>query len=382
MTPATAPTPAARPDGTAPAAGPVRLWVGTYPADGPGGAVGTGEGIWLVELDPATGRLEGRLAAATPTPSFLATHPGGRWLYAAGEWDEGSLTAFEVHDDGTLTERHRLSSDGGWPCHLLVDPARRALWATNYETGSVVVVPLAPDGGFAPEAVEAGRPTATFGHQGSGPRADRQEGPHAHSSTLVDGGWLLVADLGTDELRRFRVADDGGLVEHGTAFRFAPGTGPRHLAVGPGGHLYVVGELTATLHVLAWDGASGTAHELQAVPACASPVVSGTHLYPAHPVVAGDGLLVGVRGADVVSRFALLDGGARVEHRADAPVGGAWPRHLALLPGDASDGGAAGWVVVAVQNSGLVTSLPWDGEAVGDVTGSLPVPYPACVVPA
>lgn len=356
---------------------PVAFWVGTYPGDGPGGEPDTGEGIWRVQLH-GDGRLEGSLVARTPSPSFLALHPGGGRLYAAGETDAGTLTAFEVAPDGGLGRRQVISSGGGWPCHLLVDPAGRALYATSYATGALVVVPLAADGSFARAALDAGGPTATFGHTGSGPRADRQEGPHAHSTTIV-GEHLLVADLGTDELRRLRVGDDGVPVEDGVANRFAPGTGPRHVATGPGGHLYVVGELTATLHVLRWDPATASATQVQVLDACASPVVSGTHLYPAHPVVAGDRVLVGVRGADVLAQFALHDGGARLEHLADVPVGGAWPRHHAVVPG--TEGGP-GWAVVAVQGSGLVTALPWDGAAVADVVGALGVPYPACVLPA
>ncbi|WP_182113039.1 MULTISPECIES: beta-propeller fold lactonase family protein [unclassified Actinotalea] len=354
---------------------PSRLWLGGYPADGPGGRAGTGEGIWHARLDPGTGALEARLAAATPTPAFLALAPDGRTLYAAAEQADGSLTAFAVGPDGALTERHRIGSGGGWPCHLLVDPQGRALYATNYATGDLVVVPLAADGGFTAEVVAGGLPAQSFPHRGSGPRADRQEGPHAHSAVLVPGGRLLVADLGTDELRRFRVRDDGSLVEDGVAHRFAPGTGPRHVAVvasadGPC-RLYVAGELSATVHVLAWDAASGAARELQAVPACASPPVTGDALYPAHVVVDGDRVVVSVRGADVLATFAVGPDGL-LEHLGDVAVGGAWPRHFALVDG---------WAVVAAQGSARVTALAWDGAAPGPVAGSVDVPHPACVLP-
>ncbi|WP_308121712.1 lactonase family protein [Actinotalea ferrariae] len=349
-----------------------RLWVGTYPVGGPGVAPGGGEGVWRVELEPATGELRGHLAAATPTPSFLALAPDGRTLYAAGESDEGSLTAFAVGPDGSLTRRHAVSSDGGWPCHLLVDPAGRALYATNYGTGSLVVVPLAADGGFTDDVVAAGVPAQTFGHTGSGPREDRQEGPHAHSSVLVPGGLLLVADLGTDELRRFRVQPDGLLAEDGVAHRLPAGTGPRHVAVGAAGDvLYVVGELGATLHVLAWDAATGTARELQQLPACAVPPVPGEAVYPAHVVLDGDRVLVSVRGADVLATFAVRPDG-RLDHVADVAVGGSWPRHFAVVDG---------WAVVAGQHGARVTALALDGARAGEVVASFDVPQPACVLP-
>lgn len=346
-----------------------RLWVGTYPADGPGG-VPSGEGVWRVDLDLATGTLTGWPAAPTPSPSFVALHPDGRRLYAVGEEPAGTVAVFAVTDGGDLEPRGRVTSAGEWPCHVLVHPSGRALYVTNYEDGSLAVLPLAPDGDLAPEVLAAGRPLQVFPAVGSGPVADRQAGPHAHSSLLL-GDHLLVADLGTDELRRFHVGPDGLLEEAGVAHRFTPGTGPRHVAVGPGDHLYVVGELSATLHVLAWDAATGEARELQVLPVCASPLRSGEHVYPAHPVVDAGRLLVSVRGPDVLAAFVVHDDGARLEHERDVPVDGSWPRHLAVVDG---------WAVTAVQSSGRVTSQRWDGREVGPVAARLDVAHPACVV--
>lgn len=361
------------PPTSAPSRTPVaRLWVGTYPAAGPEAPGDAGEGVWRLDVDLSTGRIDGGLAVRTPAPSFVVAGAGGRVLYAAGETADGTLSVLDVSPDGALTERHAVGSGGASPCHLLVHPRGRALYVSNYMSGTVAVLPLTPDGGLAPEVLAGGGPTQVLGHAGSGPRTDRQEGPHAHSSLLAPGGQhLLVADLGTDELRRYRVADDGSLTDDGIAHRFPAGTGPRHAAVGPAGHLYVVGELTATVHVLAWDAAAGTAREVQVLPACAAPVASGTHRYPAHVVLDGDRLLVSVRGADVLAAFAVHDDG-RLEHLGDVPVGGGWPRHFDLVPG---------WAVVAAQNAGQVTTLPWDGRALGDVAGRLDVPFPACVLP-
>uniref|UniRef100_UPI0020289CBD lactonase family protein n=1 Tax=Actinotalea sp. C106 TaxID=2908644 RepID=UPI0020289CBD len=177
----------------APATG---LWVGTYPAAGPEAPAGTGEGIWRIRLDPVAGTLTGALAARTPAPSFLATSPDGRHLYAVGETTPGTVACFAVTPDG-LELQGRVDAGGGSPCHVLVDPAGRALYVSLYGTGGLAVLPLAPDGGLAPEVLAAGGPTQVLEHQGSGPHPERQEGAHAHSATLAPGGEvLLVADLG------------------------------------------------------------------------------------------------------------------------------------------------------------------------------------------
>ncbi|WP_024285719.1 lactonase family protein [Cellulomonas sp. KRMCY2] len=356
-----------------------RLWLGTYPPDGPDGAADRGEGIWRLDLDPATGTLSGVLAAACAAPSFLALSADGATLYAVGETTPGTVSCFAVGPDGALALRQRVAGGGDAPCHLLLDPAGRALYVTNYGDGSVGVLTLAPDGGFGADVLAAGGPVQVLPGRGSGPVARRQDGPHAHSSILTpDGAHLLVADLGSDELRLFGVLADGLLVDEGVGFRFAPGTGPRHLAVGPGGHLYAVGELSVTVHVLAWDPGTGTARQVQVLPACRSPRVSGDVVYPAHIVVHDRHVLVSVRGADVLARFAVHDGGARLEHLGDVPVGGAWPRHFAVVdggPGRADGPGAL--TVVAAQESGVVTVLGAAGSAVGP---GLRVPFPACVV--
>ena len=74
----------------------VTLWVGAYPAEGPDSPVDHGEGIWRLDLDASTGALSGRLAITCPAPSFVATGPDGRWLYAVGEYLAGTVSAFAV----------------------------------------------------------------------------------------------------------------------------------------------------------------------------------------------------------------------------------------------------------------------------------------------
>lgn len=360
----------------------VRLAVGTYPAAGPEAEPGTGEGIWWVDLDETTGALTGRQVVTAPAPSFVAVR--GACLLAVGETSPGRVTRFtiEAGDDAGLVARETVASGGAGPCHVLWHPARPVAYVANYGSGSVAVVPLVE--GTAGPAF-AGGVAQVFEHSGTGPDGERQEGPHAHATILAPGGThLLAADLGTDEIRRYRIEADGSLAEDGVAAVLPPGTGPRHLAIGPGEHVYVVGELDVTLHVLRWRGEH--LEPVQVVPACTTPLRTGRRVLPAHLAVvpaadAADGpgpvVLVSVRGSDVVARFSVHDGGARLVHDGDLPVGGGWPRHFAVV-GD--------WLVVALQNADRVAALRWrDGAggasgAAGTRGGELSVPVPACVV--
>ena len=338
------------------------LWIGTYPAAGAGTPVGQGEGIWRAELAPETGALSHLTQeAATPSPSFLALHPNARVLYAVNEQFDGTVSAFDVVGDA-LVHRATVPSGGAHPCHLLLDLDARSLLVANYTTGTLGVLPLDADGGFT-----AAGPDEVFAHAGAGPDLDRQEGPHAHFVAHAPGGaFVLVVDLGTDEIRRYRRTETG-LATDGIAAAFEPGTGPRHLAFSADGRFaYVVGELDVTVRVLAWDAASGTGTLVQTLPATVTP--APRRPLPSHVRLDGDRLLVGTRTADVIARFAVGSDGL-LTHVADDALPGSWPRHFEVVDG---------WTVVAEEDSGDVAVLAADGS----VVGSWPLPAPACVVTA
>ncbi|MCM0641209.1 lactonase family protein [Cellulomonas wangsupingiae] len=350
------------------------LWIGTFPHAGIGTQAGLGEGVWRVDLDETTGALGApRFVVETPAPTFVATHPSGRWLYAAGESEPGTLTAFEVDDDGGLTARAVVASGGFGPCHLLV--VDDALYVANYVDGVLGVVPLTPDGAFAPDVVASGRPAQAFGHTGAGPDVDRQEGPHAHFVALTpDGRHVLVADLGTDELRRYARGDDGLLTPDGLAATLGPRTGPRHVVfASDGSRLYVAGELDASVHVLLWDAATATGTAVQRVPAVPGEAsADGVRRSPSHVLLDGDRLVLGVRalglrGPDVLSVFDVHADGSLGDPRTQR-LGGPTPRHLEVVHG---------WTVVALQDAHAVVVHDPHGAQVSRVE----VRSPACVVP-
>lgn len=337
------------------------LLIGTYPPGGPGGEPGSGEGVWLVTLDGVTGALSGRLAVPTPAPSFLAVTPDRRTVVAAGETSPGRVTVLE-RDDGSLVERAMAGSGGSGSCHVVVHPGGEVAYLANYTSGSISVVPLGGDGGLA------GGVAQVFEHSGRSAHPDRQEGPHAHSTMIAPGGrYLLAADLGTDEIRRYRVGERGMLEEAGLAATLPAGTGPRHMAIGPAGTVHVVGELDGAVHVFRWE--QDSLHLVQVLPA----VPGADAGLPGHVLVAGDELLVSVRGPDVISRF-RIGGDGHLDRIGELPLPGSWPRHFAVV---------GPWAVVALQEDDAVVAVPRRPElAECGPGGGLEVPAPACVVPA
>ncbi len=333
------------------------VFVGCYTGEGGG----KGEGVVLLRRDPRTGALtrEG-VAARTPSPSFLARHPDLPVLYAVNELAQGTVSAWTVGDDGTLTPLAVQSTGGGHPCHLAVTRDGRHLVAANYGSGSVAVLPL--DGAGAP-----GERTDLLAHDGSGPDPDRQDGPHAHMvAPDPTGREVLAVDLGADRVFR-HVLDPvaGRLVAQEPAVSAAEGSGPRHLARHPDGTLYVVGELAGTLTGYRPDPATGRLVAGPAVPTSDGPAP----VYPSEIVVRRDGRFVYVanRGPDTVAVFA--DG----ERTAEVPSGGEWPRHLAL---------AGDHLYVANERSHTVVTFAVGAEdgvprASGEPTA---VPSPTCVL--
>ncbi|MGW4746411.1 lactonase family protein [Streptomyces sp. NPDC004290] len=337
----------------------VRAYIGSFTSAG-------GRGVLAADVDPETGALTVTGGSdAVADPSFLALE--GPVLHAVSETGTGAVAAFDVTGPAPRPLGAPTPVDGAGPTHLAL--AAGHLLTANYTSGSVTVLPLAEDG-------TARAATAVLRHEGSGPVADRQRGPHAHQ-VLPDpsGDWVLSVDLGTDSVRICALDPrTGTLTLHGeTALR--PGTGPRHLAFHPDGtHAYVLNELEPTLTVCRWDAARGVLEPLAETPV----VPEGTTgpSYPSEVVVAPDGrfLWAAVRGDDTLAVLALDADGARARLTATVPCGGTWPRDLTLDP-------TGRHLYAANERSGDVTWFTLDARTGVPVrAGAVEAPAASCVV--
>jgi 6-phosphogluconolactonase len=353
------------------------VYLGGYTA----GNGGTGEGITAARRDPDTGALRPLgVVARTGAPSFLAHHPDLPLLYAVSEVADGMVSAWAVESGGALRPLGGRSTGGALPCHLAVIRAGTptsgepgvTLVVANYGSGSVAVLPLAGDGavGERTDLVEHREHGLAAGSGRFSPHPERQDRAHAHMvSPDPDGRHVRAVDLGADAIYRYQL-DGGRLRPAGPALRTRPGTGPRHVARGPGGWLYVAGELDAT--VTAYrpgpDGGdlveaarvASTAHEGLAYPSEIAVDPAGRYLYVAN------------RGPDTIAVFGLADGHPR--YVTEVATGGRWPRHFALWDD---------FLYVANERSHAVVTFkiaPSTGVPVA--TGAiLEVSSPTCVLP-
>ena len=244
--------------------GGITVFIGTYTR-------GTrSEGIYVHRFDPESGALApASVVSGAENPSFLALHPGGRFLYAASEVEsfggraQGAIYAYAVDArDGRLTFLNARGSVGRGPCHVSVDAAGRWLLAANYHGGSVCAMPIEPDGRLAPAS-------DFVQHTGTSVNPERQDQAHAHSINLDPRNrFAYVPDLGQDKIVIYKPnSERGALIPNAlAAIALPPGSGPRHFAFAPNANrAYAINELASTITAFERDAESGALHAFQTI---------------------------------------------------------------------------------------------------------------------
>jgi 6-phosphogluconolactonase len=315
------------------------------------------------------------LAAETPNPSFLAVDPGERFLYAVNELTQyegassGAVTSFAIdRANGKLSAINEVASRGADPCYITLDKTGRYVLVANYTGGSVVVFPVRKDGGL-------GDATAFVQHVGSGKNPVRQEGPHAHwIETTTDNRFVLVADLGLDEILVYRFdANRGTLALNDPPFtKVEAGAGPRHAAFHPNGKvLYVVDELASNVTVFSFDPSKGSLRLLQTLSTLPSGFIGNNDVAEIHVHPNGKVLYASNRGHDSIAVFSIDQMTGTISLAGHVSTQGKTPRNFELDP-------TGTCLLVANQDSGNLVFFSID-ESTGHLTPTgqqLKVPSP------
>ncbi|HMI47857.1 MAG TPA: lactonase family protein [Gemmatimonadaceae bacterium] len=349
------------------------LYVGTY-------TEGTkSEGIYLVRMDPRTGKLRrvGSVIAGA-NPSFLAIHPNGRVLYAVNEVDKyngkasGAVSSFAIaRDTGVLTRLGEQPSEGAAPCYVSVDHSSRVVLVANYNGGSVALLPIQGDGSLAPAA-------HVVKHSGTGPNAERQEAAHAHCIVADPSNrFVLAADLGADRVFVYPLDLEGKTLRRigGGSAVMRPGAGPRHIVFHPTLPLvFVANELDSTVATLRFDAEHGTLSPLGTVSTLPAGW-TGTN-YPADIHIASSGrtLYLSNRGHNSIAVFSVAESTGALALEQVVSTDGDWPRNFTLDP-------TGRWLLVANQRSDSIVVFARD-EKTGRLTPTrerIALPSPVCL---
>lgn len=211
------------------------LFIGTYTLGANNSANGS-KGIYVYDFDAATGDMKPLSTAEAENPSYLALSPKGDALYCTDETSgqkPGAVSAFSFDKKtGQLQFLDKQASGGDGPCYVAVDARRKWLMVANYMGGSLAALPIHADGSIGPAA-------EIIQHTGKSVNPQRQDRPHVHSTTFTpDDHFLIVADLGTDQLSIYRFYPNAPLFPltspDDSVVSVKPGSGPRHIAFYPG----------------------------------------------------------------------------------------------------------------------------------------------------
>jgi 6-phosphogluconolactonase len=321
------------------------------------------KGIAVFRFDETTGSTQHACTIeGIDNPTYLCLDAERCRLYAVSEvvgWEEGVVSAYAIDPaSGSLSYISKQATRGSCTAQTSLDRSRRFLFVANYGQGlqpvdkSFAVLPIRPDGGLS-EAV------ADAQHTGSGPDPARQERPHPHAVLASpDNRFLIVADLGIDQLVTYRFDAASGAIARAGSFALPPGSGPRHFVFHPSGRfVHLANELASNVASLAFEAQSGGFSLLgiePTVPAAAQP---GNRCAAIRVTPDGRFLYVSNRGHDSIAVLAIApDGKASLVET--IPCGGRTPRDIDLDP-------SGRYLAVANQNSDTLSIFAAEGESGG-----------------
>ncbi len=186
-------------------------------------------------------------------PSYLCVDQKRGKLYSVMESFEtdgeagGALVSFSIEEAGLVKET-QINIKGTLPCHIIQHKETGCLFTANYWSGNATMCSLN-------ENKNATVLSDMVQHHGTGPNAERQEGPHAHFCGFSrDEDMLWVVDLGLDTVKCYDLDMENKLMiekpEQDVAL--PKGVGPRHFVWNKDidGLMYVVCELSSEVFVV------------------------------------------------------------------------------------------------------------------------------------
>ena len=314
------------------------VYVGSY-TDAPSSA----KGIYGWRFAPGTGSVTSLgLVAETVNPAYVYATPDRRFLYAtnwqtadAAKGDTMSAYAINIKT-GALTFLNKVSSGGGLPNEVVVDPRGKIAAVTNFgfhdfdaehNNSSFAALPIQPDGRLgAPFFVD---------HYSAPALSPRQTtGAHTHGVVFTkDDRFAFVAELGLDRVYTYRVDPaKPAMVPFDPPFvSVTAGAGPRRLVLSPSDtFLYVNHQDDSKVSVFAVDG--GHLKEIQQLSTLPADFGGRNTTAEIQIDKAGRFLYVSNRGADSIAVYAIDPANGTLTLREFVPALGKSPRNMTIDP--------------------------------------------------
>ncbi|MDR1710370.1 MAG: lactonase family protein [Propionibacteriaceae bacterium] len=261
-------------------------------------------------------------------PSFQVIDPDKSVIYSV-HGDMETASAYKLDPaTGALSKLSEVAAGGKNGVALVRCPDAPYVFISNYSSGAVSALPVAPDGALGDAVFVLDLPGEP------GPHRKEQPFGHPHDAIIDPSGkYLIVPDKGLDRVFAITWTPTGEL-SVASSVQTRPGAGPRHLKFHPNGkYAYAVGEIDSSVYSFAWDADAGEFTALHVVPALPSDYFP--HSTTAEVIVdpAGRFVFVSNRGLNHVTRFAIdPDDPGKLTVLGWTDCGGPEPRFMTLSP--------------------------------------------------
>jgi 6-phosphogluconolactonase (cycloisomerase 2 family) len=279
-------------------------------------------------------------------PSYLLADPARQVIFAAhGDAEFASSYAIDV-ESGRVSPLGQTASGGKNGVSVALHPSGRFLFVANYSSGSITTLPVEADGSLRDAAHRFELPGPTGPHRGE------QDMSHPHD-TIFDPSnrFLIVPDKGLDRVFVLGINNDDGRLLEISHVTLRAGSGPRHIKFHSTLPLaFVINEIDSTVAILRWDAEAGILVPLHVTAALPS-IFFGENT-AAEIVIDRSGRFIYAsnRGKNVVTHFALSDGGEELHPVGWTSTQGRTPRFMTLSPNGE-------WLLVANEQSDTIVAF-------------------------
>lgn len=206
---------------------------------------GKAKGITVYDVDVEAGTFIYRCEVEVDNSSYVQASNNGKILYSIA--DEG-VVSFRILENGSLSRINSANIKGMRGCHLSTDTDNKYIFVSGYHDGKMTVLKLNKDG-------SVGRITDGVFHKGLGSVAERNYRPHVSCSRLTpDGRFLMVADLGIDQIKVYRFDKNEGRVMLVDTIRCELESAPKRFIFSQDGRFfYVLYELKNVIDVFSYE---------------------------------------------------------------------------------------------------------------------------------
>lgn len=300
-------------------------------------------------------------------PSYITLNKKGDKLFAVSEVEEGSVVAYGVNDNGSLTFLNKQPTDGSSPCYVSLNKEDNQLFVVNYMGGSIAKYSINQDGRIE-------EMNDSIQYTGSSRHPERQEAPHPHSIVSdPHSGNIFVADLGTDYIHIYVYSIATKKLVPKQSYFVSEGAGPRHIRFHPTKNtVYVVDELTSKIEVLVYDRHVQRLTSIQTIDTLPKSFKGENTAAELKISPSGNVAYCSNRGHDSIAIFDILEDGT-LKKKDITYTNGLTPRHFTIMPDE-------DYILVAHQDSDSITVFKMDKNGLLSYTGkSYSVTKPVCL---